>query len=349
MRHFWLNFHVGYACRHSGVCCSSGWPIPVERDRVIPIRSLTGRPDDEWLVPTANAPADVAGTLAVRSNGECTFFRVPTSNALPPGSALPPSRAVPAGAAGCGVHAARPASCAHFPFVCLIDARGAHVTLSHYCPTAASMLFEDHGPIAIVEGPSPVAGFEIPEGLDARESLPPAFAETSTSAEAAADRSAGKPHAAKMRLMSWDAFSAWERKEVTRAIVDLPLAQAIALFEHARAAVPAPWSWPAAPSDLEHGWSTLVAPAWPAYAPVVQRYRAAKVFASWAAYTSGGLAAVQRVAGIADTVLRVEAVRQCVTCDRVLDAELLQQAIRQADLLLVHYADAGVLSSADPL
>jgi hypothetical protein len=30
----WLNFHVAYACRDSGMCCTSGWPIPVERDRV---------------------------------------------------------------------------------------------------------------------------------------------------------------------------------------------------------------------------------------------------------------------------------------------------------------------------
>ena len=77
----------------------------------------------------------------------------------------------------------------------------------------------------------------------------------------------------------------------------------------------------------------------------MSRYRAAKVFASWAVYTDDGLAAVRRVANIADAVLRVEAVRQCVTAGRQLDAELLKQAIRQSDLLLVHYADGWVLSS----
>ncbi|MDP2054305.1 MAG: YkgJ family cysteine cluster protein [Acidobacteriota bacterium] len=303
MRTSWLNFHVTYACRHSGACCSSGWAIPVERDRVIPIRGLAGRPDDSWLVPEPDAPGEVAGMLALQANGHCVFH----------------------GAGGCGVHSARPVSCAHFPYVCLIDQRGVHVTLSHYCPAAASLLFTHEGPIEIVDGPSPVAGFDIPEGLDARESLPPLEAPE--------------------RLMTFDAFAAWERSEVRKAPTTPSMAVAIALFEHARFAVPAPWSWDEAPSDVEQQWEARVAPAWPGFAPVVQRYRAAKVFASWAAYTADGLEAVLRVADIADAVLRIEAVRQCITADRPLDAELLKQAIRQSDLLIVHYADGWVLSS----
>jgi len=223
------------------------------------------------------------------------------------------------------VHPARPSSCSHFPFVCLIDARGVHVTLSHYCPTAASMLFANQAAIEVVDGPSPVAGFDIPEGLDARESLPPL--------------------ASPNRLMTFDAFSDWERMEVGKGIPDPPMVAAIALFERARKAVPAPWSWPAAPLDLEGRWASMVAPGWPRFAPVVQRYRAAKVFASWAAYTGDGLAAVLRVADIAGAVLQVETVRQCEAADRRLDADLLKQAIRQSDLLLVHYADGRVLSS----
>jgi len=122
---FWLNFHVAYACRHSGECCSSGWPIPVESDRVIPIRSLAGRHDDSWLIRDANAPEDVAGTLALQDNGHCVFH----------------------GAGGCGAYAARPASCAHFPYVCLIDQRGVPVTLTHYCSSGAPMVFPGSGPV----------------------------------------------------------------------------------------------------------------------------------------------------------------------------------------------------------
>ena len=73
-------------------------------------------------------------------------------------------------------------SCAHFPYVCLIDQRGVHVTLSHYCPTATALLFEHSGPIEIVEGPSPIAELDMLEGLDARDALAARRGPGSTSA-----------------------------------------------------------------------------------------------------------------------------------------------------------------------
>jgi len=329
VRHFWLNFHVGYACRHSGACCTSGWPIPVEHDRVIPIRSLAAPANTSWLIADAHAPAEMAGTLAVRPNGECTFFRIPTplradASAGQASSVGPSGGAAPA-VAGCAVHPARPSSCCHFPFVCLIDPRGVHVTLSHYCPTAAAMLFEHLAPIEIVQGPSPVAGFDVPEGLDARDSLPPL--ETPN------------------RLMTFDAFTAWERTAIGEVPVSVSPAVSIDRFECVRRSVPQPWSWPEAPPDFAQQWQALAAARWSAFAPVVRRYRAAKIFASWAAYHGDGRLAVIRLADLADAALRVEAVRQCLQANRALDAELLKQAVRRADLLLVHYADGRVLSS----
>jgi len=35
-----LGFHASYRCRHAGVCCTSGWAIPVEAPLY---RSLGGR------------------------------------------------------------------------------------------------------------------------------------------------------------------------------------------------------------------------------------------------------------------------------------------------------------------
>lgn len=303
MTTLWLNFHVGYACRHRGACCTAGWPIPVEHDRAIAIRSLVNRVDDTWLVPAINAPNDVAGTLALGSGGHCVFH----------------------GPGGCGVYAARPAGCAHFPYVCLIDPRGVHVTLSHYCPTAASMLFEHDGPIAIVEGPPPVPGFDPPEGLDARESLPPL-------------RGPG-------RLMSFEEFSAWEREQVTRVEPACPDLDDIHLFDHARAGVPAPHTWPGRPGGLEATWRTLVQPAIAPFAPVIRRYLAARLFGSWAAYLGDGTDGVLQSVRVARAVLQVEIIRACGRAARRLDAALLKDAIRQSDLLLVHYADPRVLSS----
>ena len=116
------------------------------------------------------------------------------------------------------------------------------------------------------------------------------------------------------------------------------------MFERARLAVPPPLSWPAMPDDLERHWSALVAPAWDIFAPVINRYLAARLFASWAAYLGDGTQAILREVEIASAVFSVEATRQCLRAARQLDAALLKAAIRQSDLLLMHYADRAQLS-----
>jgi Fe-S-cluster containining protein len=299
----WLSFHTGYACRDSGICCTSGWPIPVETERVpaieaaiharmIPIRVVP------WLTPELEAPGEIAGTLTVMPNGQCVFFE--------------------AGRPRCAIHPVKPASCMHFPYICLVDPRGVRVNLSHYCPTAASMLFEHDGPIEIVDGPSPVPDDVAIEGLDARDSLPPAVAG---------------------RLLAWDEFSHWEREAIVRANVDVLQRDDLRRFDEARSAVPAPWTWPAAPPDFEAAWWSMVAPEWTRFEGALRRYAAAKIFASWAVYQGDGLEAAMRVAATASAVLRIECARRCIEIGQPLDRQLLEEAIRQSDLLLVHYAD----------
>ena len=194
----------------------------------------------------------------------------------------------------CTVYEHRPMSCVHFPYVCLIDARGVHVTLSHYCPTAASLLFAHRGPIEIVEGPSPVPAHEIPEGLDARESLPP-LAEIALGPKSQAP--SPKSRAPGPRLMSFDEFSDWERAELRTL-------------------------------KLMAGESE--------FAPVIERFLAAKLFASWAAYLGDGTAAVRQSVRAAHAVLQEEMTTAVSDAGRPIDAGLLEQSIRQADLRLVH-------------
>lgn len=311
MKFSWLNFHLGYACRHSGMCCSSGWPIPVEKTRVAAIESTIARDViplrvEPWLVRGDEAPDDVAGILALRSNGHCVFFE--------------------AGRPGCSIHDVKPAGCVHFPYLCLIDPRGVHVTLSHYCPTAASMLFEHDGPIAIVEGPPPIGDGQDLEGLDARESLPPTVGDAK-------------------RLMSFDELTEWEREQVARASIDELHANDVALFERARTSVPASWTWPGVPERLDEIWWSQVAPSWSRFNDVLTRYAAAKIFAAWSLYLGDGVAAASGTARIAAAVLRVECARQCAFFRRPLDRELMTEAIRQSDLLLVHYADPALLAT----
>jgi Fe-S-cluster containining protein len=312
MKFFWLNFHVPYACRDSGMCCSSGWPIPVERVRVAAIeQAITSKVIplrvEPWLTPDALAPDDAAGMLALRSNGHCVFFE--------------------AGQSGCAIHDVKPAACVHFPYVSLIDQRGVSVTLSHYCPTAVSLLFEHNGPVEIVEAGPPIGDGEDLEGLDARDSLPPASPDGS-------------------RLLTLDELSAWERDQVVNAKMDVLQSDDVMWFERARAAVPAPWSWPEVPEHLDGVWWSMVAPRWAKFDDVLDRYAAAKVFASWSLYLGNGLEAAIQTARVASAVVRIEAARQCLIFGRTLDRELLTEAIRQSDLLLVHYADPALLATA---
>ena len=292
------------------MCCTAGWPIPVERSRVTAIEETIARNViplrvQPWLLSGADAPDDVAGILAARDNGHCVFFE--------------------AGRPGCSIHDVKPAGCRHFPYLCLIDQRGVHVSLSHYCPTAASLLFEHRGPVAIVEGHAPTGDDDV-EGMDARESLPPAAADRKT-------------------LMSFEALSAWEREQISGAGIDELHDEDVALFHQARSAVPAPWRWPEPPEHLSEIWWSQVAPAWAHFDEVLANYAAAKLFASWSLYLGDGVEAAAQSARIAAAVLRVEAARQCALFHRPLDRELMIEAIRQSDLLLVHYADPAMLAA----
>ena len=178
MRTFWLSCHASYACRDSGACCSSGWEIPLEAGRVAAI----GRAIDTgaipvspaWLQSVEHAPAEIAGVILLTPTGRCVFHQDP----------------------GCAIHSAlghqaMPLACQHFPRICLIDPRGVFVTLSHYCPTAAALLFEPQRALTIVEGPPALPGGAMPEGLDARDALPPL--------------------ASPKRLMDLDGYGEWER------------------------------------------------------------------------------------------------------------------------------------------
>ena len=387
----WLSCHVQYACAHSGACCRSGWPLPVDA-RVVPlidaavsqgrVRTIDGNP--RWLDESTEAPHGTPGLF--RLAAQACVFHVP--------------RGVAAASHGddsrhCGVHAALghealPASCQHFPRVCLIDGRGVRVTLSHYCPTAAAMLFDHDGPVEIVRGPDAVPGIFAPEGLDARDELPPRLT--------------------RGLLMDLDALSAWERLLVQTLAgpgapdgtpadalttlrgyaeqlslwtpgSDTSLTDAIGALragdaapdgfsgkapradrgfdggpyrlERQRramrltaAACRPPWTWPAVPADLDDVDREFVALQWPTFGPLVRRYLAAKAFGAWMTYQADATRALVRWLQLAHDVLRVEAGRACGAARRPLDRNLLLAAVRQSDLLLLHYADSLAVARA---
>jgi hypothetical protein len=283
--------HVSYGCRHAGACCSSGWPIAIERARAAAVGRLRG--DGSWLVPAPGAPPEVAGTIAVTAGGHCVFH-----------------------GDGCGIqralgHAALPSACQHFPREVLIDGRGAFVTLSHYCPTAVDLLFDHAGPVEIVEGPPAIPQGD-PEGLDARDVLPPLLTEGV--------------------LMDLDGYSAWEAHMVRVLSTDdgRSARDAVTALEHDLAVVQ---RWRPGDYSLSEDISRLPVTAASGGTRsgqgmnemVIRRYLAARAFASWMAYQGGGVSAVLGSLRVALSVLDEESVHLP-----------LKDAIRQTDLRLLH-------------
>jgi len=352
-----LSIHADYRCRHSGQCCSTNWDVPIE----VPIyKTLTealasGRLEmasgTERLSPFIlgpELPEDTAAMFERTEDGHCVFLE--RSSRL------------------CIVHrdlgeTALASTCRHFPRVAIRDRRGTFIALSHFCPTAASMLFRDDVPLQIVERPHafPPADYE---GLDVTdEDLPPLL----------------HPH----MLMDLDGYSAWERHMVQRCedvarqpesilatlqrdadvvarwkpgittlsqaveqlpldFVDAPLqvrlAPSLELFREAMTAVPDEFKPDPDEDGLDEAFTRWVRTEWPRFHAPVNRYIAAKAFASWTAYQGRGVAAIVRGIEAAVALVRVEAARQCRDAHQPLDAGLLLEAFRSADFLLNHLA-----------
>lgn len=357
-----LNIHADYACRHTGVCCSAGWDVPVE----LPVcRNLKEALDGGHLRAAAPGghppfivkpalPQGAAAMLARTSRGECVF--------LERESRL------------CVVHrdlgeSALPSACRHFPRLALRDRRGTFITLSHFCPTAASMLFRGGMPLEIVEAPAAFPPGDY-EGLSvAAGAWPPLL------------------HA--RMLMDLVGYGAWERHMVRRCATeshapesvvttlardaerlcrwtsaDGPLEAAVAslpceiadaavahtLEESLRArrqvmdTVPHDLRPVADEEELADTYVGRVLLAWRELAAPVNRFLAAKAFASWIAYQGRGVQSIVRGLESALAIVRVEAARQCRDAGRALDAELLSRAFQRADLLLTHLADRQELA-----
>lgn len=299
-------------------------------------------------------PAGCGAVLTTDAGGTCAFFDRAGGNL-------------------CAIqrhlgHGQLPSACRHFPRVCLVDSRGLFVTLSHYCPTVAGALFDEGVPLEIVSNPRVLATGEVYEGLDARGAFPPLLRPNLLMDLGSYDlferylvrtlaREDLSPEAALRRI----AFTAediryWTIGEmslvdhVRRAIdvgdglgrdLESPepgTATLASLYAEVTASVPPGLMRPAAALALEDIDRAFVRPSWAEFRRPVSRYVAARGFASWLAYQGHGVRTIVFSMAAALAVLRMEAARQCATAGRTLNPALLLQALRAADLLLVHLA-----------
>jgi hypothetical protein len=333
---FSLNVHANWACRHSGACCRAGWHIPVEAHA----KEVLGT---EWLAPDAS--------------GACPQFDARTSL--------------------CRVHrdhgeATLPRSCHHFPRRALIDGRGTFVSLSHFCPTAASLLVDSREPLRIVEHPAAFPASRGYEGLNAQGEWPPllrptvlfddeSFAgwerylvETLDGWDGDIDSALLQVACAAERLRAWTpdrgTLEAWTEQtlaggaRVDRAVADryAPVSGSDA-FNRVLDAIPAGLPRPSrtsSPTSPRH--RERFETGWQRHSAIVLRYLGAKAFASWTAYQSRGVRTQIAELYVTAAILRVECLHACDE-NRALDRDAFVEAVRGADWLLVHLVDRSRL------
>jgi hypothetical protein len=357
-----LSIHADYKCRHSGACCTADWDVPVELpvyrslDERLRSGSLRVAPTAEPLPPfivEPDLPDDAAAMLERTDRGECVFFE--RNSHL------------------CVVHrdageSALPATCRHFPRLAVADSRGTFVTLSHFCPTAASMLFREDVALEIVAGPAafPPADYD---GLTVTaDDLPPLLSPSMLMDAPGYDAweqhmvrrcAADQPPESVLATLASDAsrLTNWRPgagtleefvKNLPEEFVSAPapesLAGSLRRYDDVVTAIPDDLRPPPEREGLDEAYAAYVRPVWRSFRQPINRYLAAKAFASWTAYQGTGVAAIVRGLEAALALVRIEASRQCRDGRRDLDRDLLLEAFRRADFALNHLAVAEDLA-----
>jgi hypothetical protein len=139
----------------------------------------------------------------------------------------------------------------------------------------------------------------------------------------------------------------WELpRDVVEAKPDDVLAPSLRLRDEVIAAVPEELKPPDDEEGLDDAWVNHVRNVWREHRAPIDRFLAAKAFASWTAYQGRGVKTIVRGLEAALALVRVEAARQCRNAARALDRDLLLEAFRQADFALNHLAVGEDLARA---
>jgi hypothetical protein len=289
--------------------------------------------------------ADASAVLATASDGACVFFEGHTRL--------------------CRVHRdlgepLLPSACRHFPRICLRDARGLSIRLSHFCPTAAQLLF-DTTPLAVVDAPATISLSGTAEGLDATAALPPllrrgmltdidGYDAWERTALDLLDRGGADASSALAALRQvtrtvreWSPGTEALSHHVTRAMADA-ICEPVAIdpeaderrYALALTSVPPGLTPPLAADDYRTAVDAVASVTCDLDAPI-RRYLAGTLFGNWWPYLGLDLLAVVEALEIHAAVLRIHLARHLRHADRPQQA--LLNAIRDTDLLMVHLSD----------
>jgi Fe-S-cluster containining protein len=359
MAAFCLTIHARYRCRHSGACCQN-WTVPAEPHvvQLVERRGLKRRGVTGPLFVSSRKPDSHDGGMDVArdNNGSCVFFEQADGRL-------------------CVIHReagvdALPSACRHFPRKFLRDGRGTFVSLSHFCPTAAILLVGAQ-PLDVVAAAPPLLLEEPIEGLDARDALPPLLRpdvlcdpDGYDAWERAAIAVLARPDFSCQRALDWigaatERVRAWRpgRQSLTSHVAsafanDAEPAPAPRLTQEAMVELVWRLSEGRVPSDIEpidgfeDRWNARVGPVFDRYDAAVKNYVAARIFANWIAYQGRGLRSIVQWGRAAAALVRHHALRRMLDSDDALGPDDVIEAIRMADLLLLHVIDTQAFARA---
>jgi Fe-S-cluster containining protein len=352
---FCLSLHAGYGCRHSGACCTAGWTIPIESPAFERVRLHLGEQKTALHFTRVGAlPEGTAAIVGVREDGACAFFESDRGRLCAIHRELGPD--------------ALPSACRQFPRVVVHDPRGMRISLSHFCPSAAALLMAP-APASIVAAPPNVDLGGALEGLDALEALPPLLRPEmlmdfesywawewqaidvlerrgSSAAQAIATIAA-----ATRDLATWrpgpttlvDAVArAFERPDAIAEDDDYDGDRRRA--EWARASVPPALVRSTAAHEISPESHAAASRILEEHDRIVRHYLAARLFGNWIAYYGRGLRTVVEYLRICRAVLKMEVARHSA-CSPVSAPwqSVIEPAVRNSDLLLVHLSDTKEL------
>lgn len=342
-----LSFHSSYRCQNTGVCCSSGWEIAVEEEVQVRLTSLLARSPGRLpngpngFRPMPDPPSGCRSSLKVlESTGACWFRDEPERS--------------------CAIHrvhgeSALPSACRQFPRVCVLEPDCVSVSLTHYCPTAAGLLFDDRADFRLVSAPRAFPADWPFEGLDARGAYSPLL----------------RPGV----LLGFDGLRVLEEQAVA-GLSRGPLWSALASIE---TAVERARSWtpdagplpgllpgyfavgdgdeprvadprPVLRASLTEGTSPKeelpdFRPGVPTVSALVdsvlRKYLAARLIAAWITFQGNDLRCLTRYLRLClDTVFLFESARGTEEPE----VERWMEAIRDSDLWILHYCDPDLLA-----
>jgi hypothetical protein len=234
------------------------------------------------------------------------------------------------------------------------------------------LLLDDDGPLEVVTGPAAFPPQRDYDGLDASGEWAPLLrpdvlfdydsftvweqhlVRTLSSSTASVADTLGRVATTAEQLRTWTVergpLQDWTAAVCSgHAATDAPALDrydpytGIEGFLKATRAVPAGLDAPSLPPAVADDAARLVTPKWDLFAPGVLRYLAAKAFASWTAYQARGVRTQIAELHVAAGVLWVECVRACQKARAELDRDILLEAVRASDLLLVHLVDRAAL------